>query len=373
MKLIFQSIATLLFVKIFFSSQVHGADQVGPCICYFKVLHSNKLLYEEEIGQFWGLGGSPWAINQGCQSLCTQKVIEKFNAKLNEICLKLGANYFSQKHDISIGFRSSVRSKSCNMFSCSTDTDYGSNDNVRIFSTEKCPDDRCKCKLRYHKTSINQREPDLSKSVFYPNSYPSSCETSCQSHVLSFMGSSSQERMDKTCADLSAGVSIQEHGIALWYEKYNEPHLYDKNICCHAKCECNVLNGKNALLKELETPKKNIGFHCGTHLKDCMIDCRNSAALYFENQLIVNSTLATPDLNIFNAPNYNSVAAMFVCSKINEQTTKQGVPIYLQYNTGLNFFPYTEKLHLGNICCLKVREGLVIPINCKDMDLIKRI
>ena len=41
-----------------------------------------------------------------------------------------------------------------------------------------------------------------------------------------------------------------------------------------------------------------------------------------------------------------------------------GKHIYIQYNTGLNRYPFKEKLHLGTLCCEEVKKGLIVPVSC---------
>ena len=71
-------------------------------------------------------------------------------------------------------------------------------------------------------------------------------------------------------------------------------------------------------------------------------------------------------MNIFKSienPEYDSTEASIICKRLKE-VKPPGNHIYIQYNTGLNRYPFKEKLHLGTLCCEEVKKGLIVPVSC---------
>lgn len=130
-----------------------------------------------------------------------------------------------------------------------------------------------------------------------------------------------------------------------------------------------INNTFGSYLRSFETPKRERGYLCNTALEQCMMDCRNEAGRYFEDENIIESNATTSSLNIFGAPKHNTVAAISVCVQMASSFQIVNiwmVNVFLKYNSGQNQFPFTEELFLGTICCERLRPTLTVPFDCDE-------
>lgn len=174
--------------------------------------------------------------------------------------------------------------------------------------------------------------------------------------------------MDHVCDTLTPGVAETKNGYSIYNVVNRDFNLMREKICCRNPCICeathrNVTTSTVTRLMDFETPKRDRGIDCFTHLPQCMIDCRYSAGEKFEApEMISNAT--TPSLNIFNEPYRDTKAAQKLCLEMGKFVYPKDqmiwtTPVYLHYNAG-GEWPDSDDLFLGNLCCTRYTASLTI-------------
>lgn len=165
-------------------------------------------------------------------------------------------------------------------------------------------------------------------------------------------------------------------------EKFNETGKYLPigRICCRQQCSCKIFTQTASKLNETGKEKstlfedisyiiqedvRNLAYDCFNTKQSCINYCRNALGKYLRSDVLLKNETAfnwlTTDLDIFSEDADILSGSSSLCQRLKLDIKPPGLNFYLRSNYGSEEFPFSEDMHIGNLCCFPfVQNGVII-------------
>ena len=188
------------------------------------------------------------------------------------------------------------------------------------------------------------------------------------------------------CKEINKSVPVPGYEVFVRIstdrEKFNETGKYLPlgRLCCRQKCTCKILTQTASKLNEtgknkselfedisfiIEEDIRNLAYDCFNTKQSCMNYCRNALGKYLRSDVLLKNQTAftwlTTDLDIFSEDADILSGSSQLCQRLKLDIKPPGLNFYLRSNYGREEFPFSEDMHIGNLCCFPfVQNGIVI-------------
>jgi hypothetical protein len=181
---------------------------------------------------------------------------------------------------------------------------------------------------------------------------------------------------DKTIPEPGYEVFVR---ISTDQEKFSETGKFLPlgRVCCKQKCTCKIFTQPVTKLSEtgqhkstlfvdisyiVQNDVRSLAYDCFNTKESCINYCRNALGQYLQSDVLLKNTTTynwlTTDLDIFSEVNGGGTTSL--CQNLTV-VEPPGLNFYLRINYGREEFPFSEDLHIGNLCCLKFQPSPLNP------------